>query len=227
MATKLIVGFRTRAVEQERLGTLVPDFSAPKSYVDPEKIEKYVAEKKAQFVAEAADMPYLGTFETVAIADPANKRFQTWQYKGREPGSGKQPICLAVGAWLVKHFPTAWSWEQGPKSKPEVVFVGFGMRHFLKMLGTECSLPEYARPLPLSMWYGNSDHRDIGDAICPPDYKLLTFKTAVHRRRPADKESAAKWDSVVGSWSGPHADPSADVWLATELAAQLGFFREN
>lgn len=227
MATaKLIVGYRTRPLEAATLEQLKPQFTASKALKAADKIAQGIADKEAQFIEEAANMPYTGTFDSVVLADPKNEKIQRWDYKGREPGSGKQPICLAVASWILKQYPDAFSWDTHEKKKPQVVFVGFNPRLFLKMLGTECSLPEHGKPLPPTMWYSNSDHRDIEEAVCPSDFKRLTLQTVLKRRRPAGGEAQQKWDEVMSGWEGPGVDPVKDVWLATELSAQLGFLKE-
>lgn len=225
MTAKLIVGYRTRALEKEKLDALKPQFEAAKNLKAQDKIAADIADKEAQFYADAALMPYTATFDCVVIADPSNEKIQRWDYKGREPGSGKQPICLAVANWILKQYPNAFSWDTHEKKKPTVIFLGFNPRLFLKMLGTECSLPENAKPLPPTMWYSNSDHRDIEEAVCPSDFKRLTLHTVLKRRRPSG-EAQKQWDEIMADWQGPGNDPVKDVWLATELAAQLGFIKE-
>src|SRR4029077_2584897 len=57
---KLLVGWRTRVVDG--VDQMVPPFKAPANYKDEDKIKAYVAERRDEFLAQAKDMPYTGTF---------------------------------------------------------------------------------------------------------------------------------------------------------------------
>lgn len=228
MTTKLIVGYRTRLVNEDAISSIMPEIKAPAHYKDEEKIKAYIEEAKGRFLAEAKDYPYMATFDEVYFFDATNMRPKFWTYKGREPGSKKAPICLAVRNWLLTTFPEAWGWDMMDNRKPpSVIFIGFNPRGFLKMLGLECSLPLHKKPLPPKLWYSNSDHRDIEEAVCPKDYKQLSLKIALQARRPLDPQAAALWDENLKDWPGPGADPQKDAVLATELASQLGFLQER
>lgn len=231
MIAKLIVGYRTRAVEPELLKTLMPpDFKPKRNLKDQAKIEADVEARKEAFAEAAKWQPYTGTFDSVVIADPANDHIGEWNYEGRQPGGPKTPICLAVAAYLMKAYPDAWTPGAANQRTLQAIFIGFNPRLFLKMLGEECSLPEHNqgqnRALPLGLWYSNSDHRDIMEAVVPTGFPSLTFDVALKRRRPIRVDDAARWDRLVEGWQGPHHDPKADTLLIAELASQLGFFRD-
>lgn len=225
MTNKIIVGFRTRAVPPALLEPLIPPFQANRSFKDKLKIEADLAEKRERFLANARNMPYTGTFDMVALSDPANSRVRSWTFAPAEEGDTTRPICLAVASWILEAYPDAWTADTHDSRAPRVVFLGFNPRVFLKMLGSECSLPEHGRPLPPKMWYSNSDHRDIGEAIVPSGFPDLALETALRRRRPVGVEARAKWDKLVDGWTAPHVDPIKDVLLTTELASQLGFLK--
>lgn len=227
MTKKLIVGFSTRITDEKLVESLMPEFKAPSNYKEEAAIKKYVDERKAAFLLEAKNMPYTGTFERVVIADTAKEVVQSWKAEGREPGTGKQSVALAVRAWLLKNYPNAWANDTHEVRKPEVVFLGFNVRLFVKLLGIECSLPQNAQPLPPKLWYSSSDYRDIGVAVLPDEFKLLSLQSVLLARRPVNEDDAAKWDKILKKWTEPGMDPSADVTLATELAAQLGFLTED
>ena len=224
MTAKLIVGFRTRPIEEDRLKAIMPEIQANKGYTDKDKIKKDIDDRTAAFLASCKDWAYTGTFDSVVIADPKHERVNQWNYAGREPGGKKPPICLSVASWILKEYPTAWT--PGTKADEWPEFLGFDMRQFLKMLGAECSLPEHARPLPHRMWIANSDHRDIGELILPKDFEKVTLLSALKRRRPQEAEAAKKWDEKLSGWTEPHQDPVTDVWLTTELANQLGYLAD-
>lgn len=221
MTHKLIVGYRTRLADG--FEALMPTFTAPSNWKDPAKIEAEIAAKQQAFKDEAKDMPYTGTFDEVVLVDPKHDGLQRWEY--RAPDSGKQPICLAVRAYLTKHWKTAWTDDTHNRKPPEVIFVGFNPRTFLKILGLECSLPHVGKPLPLGLWYSNTDHRDIGTAILPDEFKRLTVLEAVKARRPRAKDEAEKWDQMLAGWNGPGQHPEKDAVIAIELAAQLGMLK--
>jgi len=216
MTAKLIVAWKTRAVEG--LDKLVPAFTPPANYKDQDRVNEWLAAKREEWLHEAATSPYTGTFDEVMIVDSANERPGRWYYKDRGPGGSKAPICVAVRNWLMKLYPTAWPDDTHPAPrKPEAIFLGFEPRGFLKLLGIECSLPENCQPLPVSMWYGNTEHRDITEACIPKEYgKLLPWALVFKRRGIKTKEG----------WQGPGQDPEEDVRLVTELATQLGFLRK-
>jgi hypothetical protein len=224
---KIIVGYRTRPVAEELLKSIMPVIQANKSFKEEAKIAADIATKTEAFMSDCKDYGYTGTFDEVVLMTPNSEKVTRFEYKGREPGGKRSPICLAVASWINKAFPGAWSDEAAAKDDyPTVVFLGFNMRQFLKMLGTECSLPEHAKPLPHRMWIGNSDHRDIEELILPKDFEPVTLASALKRRRPKDDESAAQWDKFLTNWPGPHVDPTTDVWLITELANQIGYLAD-
>ena len=222
MPKKLIAAFTTRAVEMDE-GLLQIDLTPPKSYKKPEAIAEWQAEKKAGILAGLKDQPYTGTVDRIWIADPQSKELAKWKY--RAPGSGKQPTCVAVRNWILKRYPNAWAHSTHPKrgpDQPQVIFVGFNPRLFLKMLGLECTLPEnqgadasQSNMMPLSMWYTNSDHRDVGEAAKPKEFDL-SWQIVLSRRGIA-----------VKGWNGPGLDVDKDMVVATELATQLGLLAET
>lgn len=208
------------------LADLLPEFKPPSNYKDKEKIGQYLEERKAQFVALAKDCAYTGTFDSVFLVDSFNKKPLRWDHSD---GPGKPPVSVRVRNYILKTYPTGWSATDYNAKDPVARFIGFGTRRFLKLLGLELSLPAINKPLPLRMWFGNAEHRDIGDAICPHDFEKsgLTLEQAVRARRPVNEgEARQAWDAILADWKEPHADPEADAKLAIELAAQLGLLAE-
>lgn len=226
---KIFVGYKTRL--REGADKVLPEFKAPANYKAADKIAQYQEEKKQAFLIDAKNMPYTGTFDEVCIIDPnardeknpEQKKTKALLYKWHPPEDGKPSVAIRVRNYLLKNYPSAWGNDTHGRSKPEVIFVGFDPRTFLKMLGLECTLPGVDKPCPLGMWYSNSDHRDIGEAICPKDFAGLTLPFALKFRRPADEEDAATWDKFTAGWTGPGENPEADARIAIELATQLGF----
>ena len=110
---------------------------------------------------------------------------------------------------------------------PEVIFIGFRTKLFIKMLGIECSLPanqpqvdgkpdpQRLNVLPLAMWYGNNDHRDLENAAKSSDFALDWNQ--VLQLRGIENEG----------WEGPGTDTKAELSIATELAAQLGMLMDS
>jgi hypothetical protein len=238
MTKRIFVAHTTRLVSETMT---VPEFDPPANYKDPVKIAEWQANKKLAFLANAKDQPYTGTFDvvTIAVADvlkpgtpPSVQPPFRWSYmlpdkndkKKLVPRSelGLPPICLAIRDWLLTEFPTAWDHSVSlfRRKEPEAVFVGFNIRRFVKMLGIECTLPRNrANPtdnnaLPLSMWYGNADYRDMNEAIMPGvDTPLSTVLEA------RGIEAA--------SWEGPGTDADREIMITTELASQLGMWCET
>jgi hypothetical protein len=222
MTLKVFVGFRTRPVDN--LQELTPAFEPSRNLRDPELIRADLEKKQAHFAAVARDQPYTGTFDEVFLIDGKNRR--PLQYLHAADGS-KPPVSVRVRDYLLSAYPDAWTWDTHDVRRPTVVFIGFNPRLFLKMLGIECSLPRVGKPCPPRMWYGNSDHRDILEAVLPRDFeKSLTLPVVLKCRRPLDPEDAAKWDALLDGWHGPHVQPERDARLSLELAAQLGFLSE-
>jgi hypothetical protein len=217
----LIVGWRTRKAHNEAdTQSLAPAFKAPSNYKDDAKIAEYVMTKKMEWAAGCKDYPYTGTFDCVHMVDVANRRPVTFHYKDRQPGGTKAPICLATRNWLLKKWGDAWPDEISPVGYvPKVIILGFEPRAFLKMLGIECSLPQHAQPLPLSLWYGEAaarNIRNIVEAVLPSEYQSSLDLATVFKARGIKPKDG---------WDGPGVDPEEDVRLVAEMAAQLGMIK--
>ena len=226
-ATILVVGYKTAAMPVTYLKEVQPRFTPKANLVDKAKIAADIAEKTQLYVEDAASNPYTGYLEKVAIADITNA--------GKIKLSGeKTPGATAVDVvkWLTETYPGAWPSgledTMDPWKKNPIVFIGFSPKRFLKFLGIECTTP--ARnpskivKIPTGLWYSNSSHRDLIEAICPSsEFKKLEFETALKSRRPLDPKSQEKWDELTKQWKEPWIDPSLDLALAIELTAQLGF----
>ena len=218
MPSKIIVAFKTRPS-----GTAVamPEFTAPSNWRDETKIAAKIQEQQVAFQATLANQPYTGTFEEVRIYDQKSKATSSFRY--RDPAKGKLPACLAIRNWLLKRHQ--WTHSTVSRGAPEAIFVGHDMRLFVKILGIECSLPENqpqkdgepdptkSNALPLGMWYGQSDYRDIFQAVNPQD---LPWQSVLAAR-----------GIVAEGWNGPGVDVEKDLTIATEFAAQLGMFMEE
>lgn len=224
MSKKLIIAYKTRVAEGD---VKMPTFSAPKSYKDQKKIDTYVAEQEAKFSASLKDKPYTGTFEEVRIFDASTSDVGIFKFRTKE--EKRDPICLAVRNWILKRHPEAWPHAATYTGPPEAIFVGFSPRVFLKILGIECSLPENqpvndagdrdpnkTNVLPLSLWYGQSDHRDIGEAANPKEFDL-SWEIVMKAR---------KLEEYAG-WNGPGTNTETDLKVAIELATQLGMLAEG
>ena len=235
MSRKVFIGYSTRVVpDVERL---MPEFESRAGTKDEDKKKVQITEKQEAWKRDAKNMPYTGTFDKVHIAiqpdpheeDPELKRGKvvTYDSASRYPFGTRTAVSRMVGSLLLRYFPTAWSDDIVSKSIPKAVFIGFNPRRFLKMLGIECSLPTIRKTLPAGLWYGNSDHRDIGEAVIPRDFPLLGWSTMLRRRREGlNEEDTAKYDAVIKDWTGPGNDPEQDVKIAIVFAVQLNFVRD-
>lgn len=216
-STKIVVAYTTKLVDNYE--ALLPDFEGRSGTKDTAKIAQQIADKKQAFEAAALQTPYLCTFAEVHLfANNAPVRFAATK---------DRPISADVGAWLIKNYSSAWPLDIMEVPKKPVIFLGFAPRLFLKILGLECSMPPISAALPPSLWFGNSDHRDIETALIPTEHKKeLNLLKVLRRRRPAG-DDGLKWDAMLEGWQEPGHDPLADLRICTEVAAQLGFFERD
>jgi len=222
---RLFVGYSTRPS-----GTAVapPEFPPPPGVKDAARAAAYADECRAQFAADAKNLPYAGTFDEVFLVDPQNRdeaqpeltKLRALQFKW-SADKGKAAVSSRVAAYLRRYYRGAWP-EDGGKPTLRVVFYGFEPRTFLKLLGLECSLPGLGPPLRPEAWYNTSDYVDLGEAVCPREFKGLTLPYALRCRRPAADDAGRHWDELIKNWKGPGVNPHQDVGIAVELAAQLG-----
>lgn len=217
---KLIIGYKTKL--NPTVGSYLPEFKAPANYKDAAKIAAEVAERKQEFLASAASMPYVGTFDEVFVADMQKHRSVQW--KCAAPDEEKPSVATRVRSYLLKHYPDAWDNNVIQRKIPKVLFIGFEIKTFLKLLGIECALPATNKPCPLSLWYGNSDHRDISEAILPKEAcKGLTLAYVLKFWRPTfDAESTKTWDGLIKDWHSPGENPTKDAGIASVIATQIG-----
>lgn len=228
---RLVVAYSTRAVPQDKLLALAPQFHAARNIKDTDKIRADLEAKQAAFEAEAADQPYTGTFDVVVLRDPVTKNTGQWASRDRQPFGDGTRVAVCAADWLLREFPNAWPRSSRDTSRPGVVFYGFDLRLFFKILGLENSYPGVRpTPLPLSMWYANSaDHRDVLAAAMPPDYKTGTPGTMAAARvlfSAAAEPDRQVFARTVASWEGPHVNPEVDALMTVELATQMGLFQD-
>lgn len=207
---KIVVGYKTRPAELAE--PFVPEFTPPANYKDAAKIAEWTAAKQAEWAETSLSYPYLATFDEVfaVVLAPGVKEVAKWSY--RPPGSGKPPVSMAVQTFLMKFFRGVWeATERGAKP----IFLGFDPRTFLKIWGLECSLPANASPLPPAVWYGTNQHRDVGEALLPSEFKFVPLPWVL-KHRGID----------APGWEKPGVDPELDARIATIAAEQLGFLAE-
>jgi hypothetical protein len=218
MTAKLVVAYRTMLDARRTVDT--SGVVAPANYKDEAKIAAYIADGKAKLLASAASQLYLGTFAEVQIQDAKHGRKGTFV-----PHEGvKLPLCLLIRNWLLEQYPNAWAHSLQEDHAPEVIFIGFNPRLFVKMLGIECSLLEnqptdaaghrdvkISNALPLGMWYAN--HKgvcDLEDMLKPspqmPWSQVLAARGLLEQFK---------------TWQGPGRDVTEDLDLAVELATQV------
>jgi hypothetical protein len=220
MTTPIFVGFTTKAVEN--VDSLMPKFTGRTGTKDAAKIADQIAEKEAAWREEVANMPYTGQLATVQLIIPSKQVVLTYDIGKRQ---GKTPLCVAVASKLLKLFPNAWSRDTHDRGRsPEVAFFGFNIRLFVKMLGLECSLPCNNYPLPPGLWFTNTDHRDIREAVLPKDYDMVGWDAVVSARRAGLTGTALdEYNALFEGWGGPGKDAERDARITVLLAIQLGF----
>lgn len=227
----IFVGYRLKKVPylQDILNT-VPEGEDDKS--------KQAASKARDKIDTAAlENVYTCTFDEVFISVLSARKARLFRSENRKPD---KPICVDIRNFLLDIFGDAWTDELFPaeRSKPRAIFMGFDPRFFLKLLGLECSLPMYeyraeegeeerVSRLPVSMWYGNSDHRDIGEAVMPKtETKQLDWpQVLLVRGMGMAAEDRVRYGAVIDGWTGPGKNPNQDVEIAIELAAQVGLIQ--
>ena len=211
--TRIIVSFTTKLVDPDNIASLTPDFKAP----------SYIKERKDNFEADAANQPYTGTFDEVMLVDLQKQLVGKWSSKDRDAADGLT-VAEAAASWILRNNPDAFAGDILDTANSNVVFIGFDTRLFLKMLGLDCTLPDSKVQVPLRLWYNNSNHRDITEAVMPSEFSL-SWPIVLKLRKPWEADDATKkWD--VSSWTRPHVNVQQDSWLITELAAQLGFLND-
>lgn len=223
MPASIFIGYRLKPIDN--IEAYMPEFEGRKGTNDPEKIKAQIEEKQQAFIQEAANTPYLSTLDEVYVFDSTNGKAMTFKSEAK----GKPPVCQRLRAYILKAYPKAWNNSPVSSGPPEAVFVGFNPRLFLKVWGLECTLPENNCALPLSLWYGNSDHRDIVEAVMPKtECKTITFETVIKRRGAGlQGEDQEKYLEIFKGWDGPGQHPEKDVLVAITLASQLGLLSSN
>lgn len=219
-STRIIfVGYRLKEVPYlDDLLAVIPEG-------DDDKSKAAAVKARDKVRTCATENLYTCTFDEVFLAIPSVEKARLFKAEGRKAGDS---VSSGVRNFLLKLFPQAWPDELfSPRTSPEAIFMGFDPRFFLKLLGLECSMPMHECALPVSMWYGNSDHRDIGEAVMPKtETKQLDWPMVLAARglgMAADDK--ARYDAMIKNWPGPGVHPQQDVDIVIELATQLGFLR--
>lgn len=222
---RIIVAFKTMISDPAQVASLTPEFEAPSNYKDKDKIEKYIAQKKANFANQAASQPYTGTFDEIMLVDLQKQIVGKWSSKDRKD-ENDLTVAEAAASWILTNNPGAFDGDILDVRASNVVFIGFDTRLFLKMLGLECTLPDSKVRVPLRLWYNNPNHRDIAEAVMPAEY-VLSWQIVLKLREPVEAVQGAteKWDHIK-SWQQPHVNVQHDSLLITEMAAQLGFLND-
>jgi hypothetical protein len=219
---KIFVGYRTKPVDDETLRQFMPVLVPDGRFTDEAKIAADLDKKRLAFLAKAKNQPYTGTLESVALNIPELKHLSEYHTSAKGPS-----VAARVGRFLLKEFPDGWSDDISPNARPAgAMFLGFNPRTFLKMLGMECSLLQTGLVLPARMWFHNTDHRDILEAVVPSECQIDSMQ-AIKAHRPKDKEGAEKWDELLKGWTGPGENAMTDATLACKLAMQLGLMTEK
>lgn len=222
----IFVGYTMKP--REGVEALMPQFTHNKGTKDEDKQRQQIEEKKARWLEGVSDTPYLAELDTVCLAIPrgANSPAKTYKAAGRGGDSGKPSLAKAVRAFLVKEYPTErWPALEDTRAERPAMFVGFNPRLFLKTLGLECCSSLNKAPLPLGMWYGNTDHRDLAEALIPTKEckDMVTWHTVkLFYRIGLGGEQLAQYDKLMEGWNGPGLDAEKDVAVALYFGARLG-----
>lgn len=220
---RIIVSYSTIVVDQAKVDELAPEFEAPSNYKDKEKIERYIAQKKANFFAQAASQPYTGTFKEIMLVDLQKQIVGNWSWE--QTKENDLTVAENAASWILRNNPGAFDGDILDSRNSNVVFIGFNTRLFLKMLGLECTLPDTKVRVPLKLWYNNPNHRDIAEAVMPAEY-VLSWPLVLAMREPVETATLNEKWAYLKTWKQPHVNVNHDSLLITELAAQLGFLND-
>lgn len=223
--TKIFIGYTTRTIPDEMLQELIPEIEPDGRIKDEEKKAESVRERTEAWKLKAASSPYLGTFDRVSISIPGKSGSTTLKCDDRAPFGKKPSVASQIIAFLTKYCPNVWDDNTNYSGRHDAVFVGFNPRCFLKMLGLECALAHYAgKPAPVSLWYNNSEHRDIEEAVKPKEFKELNWDIVLKSyRRGLTGDELTTFDEVFDGWTEPGHDAEQDVVAAMTLASRINF----
>jgi len=215
---QLIVGYTMVKLPgtDEFLKDIKDSVKAPANYKDPMKIQEYVEKETQKRIETASRSPYLGTFGKVYLMDtsvtPTGLHF--WACEKRAPFGSQPSMCSTIAAFLKSKWPEAFDNNSTLTfQKSEIMFVGFEIKRFLKVLGLECSMPGVNTPLPPVLWYGSDAGRDVGEMIAP---KSLNVDLSLALK------SRGFWRQ---GWE-PCENAEDDMRLSVEILTQLNFLRK-
>lgn len=222
---RVVVGFMPKAIDD--VEKLMPDFS--KLYdKKSEEAEGFIASRKKHFLDTAPWHVHTATFSSVCVSSTLRDS-ATMHAEGRAPGTNKPPICQAVRKWIFDRFPHVWKhpkdWPEGHVA-PQVLFIGFNVTYFLRLLALECAMPENACPLPMGLWFPGKCV-DLSELFCDQSPRLVSVEAAIARRLPPGYPDSPIWANSLKDWKGPGYDADKDHYLALDLAAQLGFLHDS
>jgi hypothetical protein len=205
----------------------------PKTYRDGGTKENNWRDGKQEEIDQAlARQPYTATFDKVKLVDIEGQNHKTFSYESRK-SNADAPVSVGVRDWLLSTFPDAWPHTLVHHAGRTPMFIGFNPRLFLKILGLECSLPENHTKddegdpvsaytaLPLSMWYGNVDHRDIESAVFA-DCKYMTWEAMLRMRQISPQVEGEDLP-----WQGPGTDVHQDFRVLKKILDQTAITTEE
>ncbi len=205
MQHKILVSYSTRILAGVEFDPT--DLVPPANYKTPETIAKWTAAKKEDFLISAANQPYTGTFTEIQLAVAGAGKVLLFK---EDPDPTKDTPAEKAAAAIIQNSGDAFTAPFG-QAKDECFLYGFNIRDFLKILGTECSLPRRKTAMP-GLWINNSDHRDIAELVKPKEY-ALSWPMVLKARNLQES---------FGTWLRPHVSAEQDLMLIAELATQLG-----
>lgn len=218
MPAVILVGYTTRLTVDEK--ELIANLEPPASYTG-KKAQDWLDKNAVKVIEDAKSTPYTSELDQVAILDEVSGEVCVWSREGREETD--KPMCVDIRDWLLTRHPDAWPHTTHRYGAVEAIFVGFEPKTFLDLLGLECVCPgnwekdEAGNPvpesgiLPLSLWYGNADHRDLSGILrCKTNPALLP------------RALAALQITAPDGWTGPGKDARADVKVGVQIARRVG-----
>jgi len=211
------VGYETAQVPD----LIEPEFKPRKGTTKPETIAEQLAQKREEFLANAATQPYTGCLKNVSVIEYTDEHgpepgFSSYPDKGKKKAAkGLGPVALRF-AETLKQFDYSVSRTIMRVTNNPILIIGHEPKNFLKMLGIECAILK--QPIRAGWWIANSDHYNITSLMLPGDAnnKTVDFKTAcgyLGFNLPEDYE--------------PCVDAQYDAELCYRLVNELGLLGQG
>jgi hypothetical protein len=221
----LFVGYQLQARE-DNSELPQPEFSAPKGYVDPKKIQEYVEKQRAEFTEKQHQLPFYGSIVSLAacLILPRSEGGDGGVCSGgaksffSDLGMSWSQIAIAFREWLEDflHFESWHTSSLGVRytDPPCVEIIGYDPRTFLKVMGY--SLAELCRPLPPTMWQAPST-RHVETMLVPDGFGAIPQDACLERL-------GLKGELDIPDGYEGYCDAGLDLRIGLRLSSRLNLY---